>query len=95
MTKVDIARVIQQDVGLKHAKSIQLIDSILNKISNTLQSSEDVQISGFGRFSVHEKSARMGRNPRTGEQAEISARRVVTFRPSSSFKQALLENDGQ
>jgi len=93
MTKNDIARTIHQKVGLKNNHAITLIDSVLNKVSNTLISGQSVKLSGFGHFIVREKAARMGRNPRTGETAEITARQVVTFRPSRSFKQALLEKD--
>lgn len=91
MTKADIAQKIQQSTGLKKQTSALLVESILNKISHTLMKGENVQISGFGHFIVREKAARMGRNPKTGEAAEISARRVVTFRPSQAFKQVLLE----
>ncbi|MDQ6974570.1 MAG: integration host factor subunit alpha [Mariprofundaceae bacterium] len=91
MTKADIAHTIQQHAKLNKTTSIRLIDSIFNHISHTLITGENVKISGFGHFIVREKSARMGRNPKTGEAAEISARRVVTFRPSQAFKQVLLE----
>ncbi|MDQ6991083.1 MAG: integration host factor subunit alpha [Mariprofundaceae bacterium] len=93
MTKVDIAHIIQQTVELNKQTSMFLIDCVLNKISDTLNTGENVQISGFGHFLVREKEARVGRNLNTGEAAEISARRVVIFRPSQIFKQALLDND--
>jgi len=95
MTKADIIHIIQQDIGLNKKTSQVVIDSILGKISRTLITGEDVKISSFGHFIVREKSARIGRNPRTGQTAEISARKVVTFRPSKIFKQSLLKNDAK
>ncbi|MDQ6994207.1 MAG: integration host factor subunit alpha [Mariprofundaceae bacterium] len=93
MTKVDIAHNIQQATGLNKQTSLFLINQLLKKISDTLNAGENVQISGFGHFIVREKSARMARNLNTGEAVEVSARRVVIFRPSQTFKQALLEKD--
>jgi len=93
MTKADIAQIIHQDTDLNKRNVLLVIDSMLNKISSTLSSGENVQISGFGHFTIREKSARIARNPKTGAPAEVSARRVVTFRPSLQFKQAMLEKD--
>jgi len=94
MTKMDIASIMHAELGIKQITSKALVDSILNKLSETLQAGEDVKIPSFGNFTVRHKSARIGRNPRTGESAEISSRQVVVFRPSRQFKQALLDNDG-
>jgi len=93
MTKMEIAHIMHAELGIKQTMSKALIDSILNKVSNTLQAGEDVKIPSFGSFTVRRKTARMGRNPRTGESAEITPRQVVVFRPSQQFKQALLDND--
>jgi len=93
MTKADIIFNVHQHIGLNKKTSQMLVESVLNKISSTLIAGENIQISGFGHFMVREKSARMGRNPKTGQAAEISARRVITFRPSKSFKQGLLDRD--
>lgn len=93
MTKADIVRTLHQQVGLSKTMSQTVIDSILDKVSSTLNAGEDVQISSFGHFMVRQKSARIGRNPRTGQRAEITARHVITFRPSKNFKQSLLEKD--
>jgi integration host factor subunit alpha len=86
MQKADIAKRIQQQVGISETEAATLLDWILALLKTTLQAGESITISGFGKFTVLSKRARQGRNPRTGEAVMISARRVVTFRPSLLLK---------
>ncbi len=88
-TKADIAKHIQEATGLKKPEAAEVTDKVLQHICDTLIAGEEVKISGFGHFMLREKSARMGRNPRTGEAAEIDARSVVVFRPSHLLKKAV------
>jgi len=93
MTKAEIARVIHERVGLTQKESLQMVETVLSGIKSTLESGEDVKISGFGHFMVRAKQARMGRNPKTGEAVLITPRRVVTFRASQLLKQAVLDGE--
>jgi len=86
VTRADLARAIQSAVGLPRREAAELVDMVLGEIFDRLTAREDVKLSSFGTFSVREKPARLGRNPRTGDDAEISARLVVTFRPSNVLR---------
>ena len=86
LTKDDIAESINSQYGLTKAKSIQLVESVLEFIKASLESGEDVLLSGFGKFCVSGKAARRGRNPATGRDLTLRARRVVTFRCSPVLK---------
>ena len=86
MQKADIARRIHQQAGISETQAAKLLDQILELLKITLQAGEPITISGFGKFTVRSKGARQGRNPRTGEAVMISARRVVSFRPSLVLK---------
>ena len=86
MTKADIAAHICQQAGVSMAEAATLLEWILEFIKTTLQVGESINISGFGKFTVRNKQARPGRNPRTGEAIEISPRRVVSFQASREFK---------
>lgn len=86
ITRVDLSEAIYTNVGLSRNECSEFVDSILLHISDTLARGEDVKISSFGTFLIRDKSSRLGRNPKTGEDAEISARRVLSFRASSQFK---------
>ncbi len=83
MTKAEIAQVVHERVGLSKKESGHIVEDILDLIRSTLEAGEDVKISGFGHFMLRDKNVRRGRNPKTGEEIMISARRVVTFRPSN------------
>ena len=87
ITRSQLSEAVYQEVGLSRNESADLLDSVLNKISDTLAGGDSVKISSFGSFSVREKGQRVGRNPKTGEEIPISARRVVTFRPGQKLKQ--------
>lgn len=86
LTRMDLSEAVFREVGLSRNESAQLVESILNHMSDALASGEQVKISSFGTFSVREKSARVGRNPKTGQEVPIQPRRVLTFRPSHLMK---------
>lgn len=85
MQKIEIATHIHQQVGISKEEAARLLDWILVLFKTTLQAGEPIIISGFGKFTVRNKHARQGRNPRTGEAVTISARRVVTFHASPNL----------
>jgi len=80
--KADLMTAVFDNCELQKQKSVQVVESILKIIKHTLESGEDVLISGFGKFCVRDKSKRRGRNPQTGEDAMLRERRVVTFKVS-------------
>ncbi len=85
-TRMDLSEAVFREVGLSRNDSAQLVESVLAHMSDALVRGEQVKISSFGTFSVREKSARVGRNPKTGEEVPINPRRVLTFRPSHLMK---------
>ena len=89
LTKNHIANSISNDLDLPKTRSADLVESLLEIIKTTLESGEDVLITGFGKFCVKEKSERQGRNPATGNDLMLGARRVVTFKCSSVLKNKL------
>ena len=93
MTKAELIEAVYSKVGISKKESADLVELIFDMMKDTLSKGEKIKISGFGNFVVREKRSRMGRNPQTGESMEISARRVLTFRPSQVLKNDL--NDGQ
>ena len=86
LTRMDLSEAVFREVGLSRNESAQLVEQVLLHMSDALVKGEQVKISSFGTFSVREKSARVGRNPKTGEEAPIPPRRVLTFRPSHLMK---------
>jgi integration host factor subunit alpha len=92
MTKADIVEHIYERVGFSKKESAELVEKVFEIIKETLAEGEKVKISGFGNFVVREKNARKGRNPQTGEEIRLAARRVLTFKPSLVLKNLL--NDG-
>ena len=90
MTKADLCEYIRsKSSDLTKQQIADIIEEAIGLIKQTLATGESVKISGFGNFSVREKSSRRGRNPRTGEQMMLSARRVVTFKPSQMVRDAM------
>jgi len=89
LTKEHLIRRVSGVNGLPKKKSRQLVESMLEILKSTLESCEDVLISGFGRFSVLEKGARRGRNPQTGNSLVLDARRVVTFKCSGVLREKM------
>ena len=89
MTKAELVEEVYEAVGFSKKDSAQLVDLVFETIKETLENGEKRKVSGFGNFVVREKKARIGRNPQTGEEIEISARKVLTFKPSQVLKNAL------
>ena len=85
-TRVDLADALRDRFGLTGADAYKMIDIIFDEIGQSLVHGEEVKISGFGTFKILSKPARIGRNPKTGVPAVISARRVASFRPCVSFR---------
>jgi integration host factor subunit alpha len=86
ITRAHIAEMIYTQVGLSRNESADLLESVVDRVVNRLENGESVKISGFGTFSVRQKGRRIGRNPKTGEEAPILPRRVLVFRPSHVLK---------
>ncbi|SHK77090.1 integration host factor subunit alpha [Roseovarius marisflavi] len=86
LTRMDLSEAIFREVGLSRNDAAQLVESVLDHMSDALVNGEHVKISSFGTFSVRDKTARVGRNPKTGEEVPINPRRVLTFRPSHLMK---------
>ena len=89
VTKADIVEKVYETIGFSKKEASELVELVFLELKKTLQNGEKVKISGFGNFVVRGKSERIGRNPQTGEQIKISARRVLTFRPSQVLKAML------
>jgi integration host factor subunit alpha len=86
MTKADIVSAVYEKVGLSKKEATDIVEIVLDTIKDTLKEGEMVKIAGFGNFVIRNKGARKGRNPKTGENIEITPRKVVTFKPSMIFK---------
>jgi len=86
LTKADIADRLFDEVGLNKREAKEFVDSFFEAIKDALQQNENVKLSGFGNFQLRDKKQRPGRNPKTGEEIPISARRVVTFRPGQKLR---------
>jgi len=93
LTKEHLIESLYHNVGYSKNKSIELVESLLETIKSTLESGEDVLISGFGKFCVNDKHERRGRNPATGNDVMLGARRVVNFRCSTVLKHKLNGNE--
>lgn len=89
MTKADIIESVYEKVGFSKKEATEIVELIFDTMKGTLEGGEKIKISGFGNFVVRQKRSRVGRNPQTGEEIEITARRVLTFRPSQILKSAL------
>ena len=86
LTKADIANRLFDEVGLNKREAKEFVDAYFEEIRQALESGENVKLSGFGNFQLRDKDQRPGRNPKTGEEIPISARRVVTFRPGQKLR---------
>lgn len=91
LTRSDLSEAVYREVGLSRNESADLVESILSHLSDALVAGETVKISSFGTFSVRDKNARIGRNPKTGEEVPIEPRRVLVFRPSHILKDKINE----
>ena len=86
LTKADLAERLFEEVGLNKREAKELVECFFEEIRSALEFGTPVKLSGFGNFDLRDKNQRPGRNPKTGEEIPISARRVVTFRPGQKLK---------
>jgi len=86
VTRSDLSEVVYNTVGLSRGESSQIVETVLDEISDALVRGEDVKLSSFGSFLVRHKNGRVGRNPKTGEEVPIEPRRVLSFRASHVLK---------
>ena len=86
ITRAQLSEAIYQEVGLSRNESADLLELVLNEITQALLRNETVKISSFGSFSVRQKGQRIGRNPKTGDEVPILPRKVLVFRPSQLLK---------
>jgi integration host factor subunit alpha len=89
MTKADLVESVHTQVGFSKKEATDLVELVFETLKSSLAEGGKVKISGFGNFVVREKRSRVGRNPQTGQSIEISARRVLTFRPSQILRSAV------
>lgn len=86
MTKADLVEIIFEKVGLSKKEARDIVEILFDTIKQAFHEGESVKIPGFGTFNVRKKTSRRGRNPQTGEEMEITARRVLTFKTSNQLK---------
>lgn len=91
LTKAELAELLFEHVGLNKREAKDMIETFFDEVCNALERGESVKLSGFGNFQLRDKSARPGRNPKTGETVPIAARRVVTFHPSQKLKDMVVQ----
>lgn len=89
LTKIDLVQNISDKLGFSKKDSIRIVESVFEIMKEQLSNGNTVKISGFGNFVVRGKKARRGRNPQTGSEMEISARKVLTFKSSQILKKTL------
>jgi integration host factor subunit alpha len=94
LTKAEVAEHLYEKVGLNKRDAKDMVEIFFEEIRETLESGEQVKLSGFGNFDLRVKSERPGRNPKTGEDIPISARKVVTFRPGQKLKSRVENGNG-
>ena len=86
LTKADITQSLFDELGLNKREARELVDTCFEEMRQALESGHEIKISGFGNFELRDKTERPGRNPKTGKEIPISARRVVTFKPGQKLK---------
>ena len=86
LTKADMAERLYEELGLNKREAKELVELFFEEVRRALESGDQVKLSGFGNFDLRNKNERPGRNPKTGEEIPITARRVVTFRPGQKLK---------
>ena len=89
VTRSDIAEKVYEEVGISRKDCGEILDEIVEEISNCLAKGEDVKLASFGSLILRRKTPRVGRNPKTGVEAEISARTVISFKPSQNLRKAI------
>ena len=94
ITKADMIEHLHDDLGLSKSDCKQIVEDFFQEITDSLINNEEVKLSGFGNFELIDKKARPGRNPKTGENVTITARRVVTFKAGNKLRQKIASFDG-
>ena len=89
LTKAKMAEMLHEQIGINKREAKEVVELFFEQIRQALASGDPVKLSGFGNFTLRDKSPRPGRNPKTGEEIPISARRVVTFRPGQKLKRRI------
>ena len=89
LTKIEIINMLNEQIGIPKVECIRIVESFFDIIKSELEKGNPVMVSGFGKWTVKAKKARVGRNPKTGENVTIDARKVVTFRPSPVLRDDL------
>ncbi len=92
LTKADMVEHLYDKIGLNKREAKDLVEMFFEEIKSSLEQGENVKLSGFGNFVLRDKKSRPGRNPKTGEEVLVSARRVVTFRPGQKLKNRVEEH---
>ena len=90
MTKPDIINQVAKELEITSRKAKPLVEAVFETLKETLENGEWMKISGFGKFVIRDKPARVGRNPKTGQEAEITSRKVVSFKPSRLLRDAVI-----
>ena len=86
LTKADISEQLFQEIGLTKREAKEIVELYFNQLAKALRSGQQVKLSGYGNYELHDKNERPGRNPKTGEEIPVSARRVVTFRSGQKLR---------
>jgi integration host factor subunit alpha len=89
MTKADLIENVYLKTGFSKKESAEIVETVFELIKTTLEQGEKIKIAGFGNFVVKDKSTRRGRNPQTGDEIEITSRRILTFKPSQVLKSSI------
>ncbi len=92
VTRADLSEAVYREVGLSRSESARLVESVLEEISDALVGGETIKVTSFGTFVIRQKGERIGRNPKTGEEFPVPARRVLVFRASSALKNRINES---
>ncbi|MDD2557057.1 MAG: integration host factor subunit alpha [Desulfuromonadaceae bacterium] len=89
MTKADLIENVYYKTGFSKKESAEIVEAVFELMKQTLERGDKIKIAGFGNFEVKQKATRRGRNPQTGEEIEISARKILTFKPSQVLKNTI------
>lgn len=95
LTKADMAERLFEELGINKREAKDLVEIFFEEIRSALEQGQQVKLSGFGNFDLRDKNQRPGRNPKTGEEIPITARRVVTFRPGQKLKARVDDFEGE
>ncbi len=93
MTKADLTEDVYLKTGFSKKESADIVEMVFDLMKTTLESGEKIKLAGFGNFVVKQKATRKGRNPQTGDEIEISSRKILTFKPSQVLKAAINDED--